>query len=54
MARELAGKWERPKDMAKAIQHELENPDFHQINTPRHTITVDFHQFKNRLLKQLN
>jgi len=53
MARELAGKWKRPQDIASEIKNELENPDFKQINTPRHTITVDFHRFKNRLLKQL-
>ncbi len=53
MARELAGKWSRPSDLNKRIQEELENPDFNQINTPRHTITVDFHRFKKRLMKQL-
>jgi hypothetical protein len=35
------------------IEHELKHPDFKQINTPRHTITVDFHRFRKRLLKQL-
>ena len=53
MARELSGKWERPKDMKKNIELELKNPDFRQINTPRHTITVNYHSFRKRLLKQL-
>jgi len=53
MARELSGKWHRPKNINKLIEQEIKHPDFHQINTPRHTITVDFHRFKNRLLKQL-
>jgi hypothetical protein len=53
MARELAGKWERPVDIKKHIEKELRNPDFQQINTPRHTITVNFHRFKSRLLRQL-
>jgi len=53
MARELAGKWERPADLKKHIDNELRNPDFNQINTPRHTITVNFHRFKSRLLRQL-
>jgi len=53
MARELSGKWERPADIERKIDLELKHPDFNQINTPRHTITVDFHRFKKRLLKQL-
>ncbi len=53
MARELAGKWERPADLKKHIDNELRNPDFDQINTPRHTITVNFHRFKSRLLRHL-
>lgn len=53
MARELAGKWRRPSSIKKFIDDELKHPDFHQINTPRHTITVDYHRFRKRLLKQL-
>lgn len=53
MARELAGKWQRPTDIAKRIDEELKYPDFRQINTPRHTITVDYHRFRKRLLAQL-
>jgi hypothetical protein len=53
MARELAGKWQRPKDITAKIEKELKHPDFHQIDTPRHTITVDYHRFRKRLLDQL-
>jgi thioredoxin reductase len=53
MARELAGKWKRPADIAARIEKELKHPDFHQIDTPRHTITVDYHRFRKRLLEQL-
>jgi len=53
MARELAGKWKRPASIKKLIADEIKHPDFHQINTPRHTITVDYHRFRKRLLKQL-
>lgn len=53
MARELAGKWSRPMNMKKLIADELKHPDFHQIDTPRHTITVDYHRFRKRLLGQL-
>ncbi|MEN9951947.1 MAG: hypothetical protein RLZZ520_215 [Bacteroidota bacterium] len=53
MARELAGKWSRPTNIQKLIADELKHPDFHQIDTPRHTITVDYHRFRKRLLGQL-
>ncbi|MFM1970047.1 MAG: hypothetical protein RL152_1424 [Bacteroidota bacterium] len=53
MARELAGKWWRPSNIKKLIDDELKHPDFHQIDTPRHTITVDYHRFRKRLLGQL-
>ncbi|MBM3176818.1 MAG: NAD(P)-binding domain-containing protein [Bacteroidetes bacterium] len=53
MARELAGKWKRPTDIKKKIEMELKNPDFRQIDTPRHTITVNYHKFKKRLEEQL-
>lgn len=54
MSRELAGKWQRPKDVEIRIKSELAHPDFKQINTPRHTITVDYHKFRKRLIKQLD
>ena len=53
MARELSGKWKRPADIRGKIREELEHPDFRQINTPRHTITVDYHRFRKRLRAQL-
>ena len=53
MARELAGKWKRPADIRKRIEEEIQNPDFRQIATARHTITVDYHRFRKRLLAQL-
>ena len=53
MARELAGKWKRPANIQQLIDEELKHPDLKQINTPRHTITVHYHNFRKRLLKQL-
>jgi thioredoxin reductase len=53
MARELSGRWKRPADISARIEKELKHPDFHQIDTPRHTITVDYHRFRKRLLDQL-
>jgi len=53
MARELAGKWKRPANIRELAEKEVRQPDFQQINTPRHTITVDYHKFRKRLLKEL-
>ncbi len=53
MARELAGKWQRPKNIGQLANREVVHPDFNQIKTPRHTITVNYHAFRKRLLKEL-
>ncbi len=53
MARELAGKWQRPANIAELVKREVDRPHLKQINTPRHTITVDHHVFKRALLKHL-
>jgi hypothetical protein len=53
VAGEISGKWKRPNEIEKKIAIELKNPDYNQIKTPRHTITVDYHHFKKRLLKEL-
>jgi thioredoxin reductase len=54
MARAFSGKWKRPENMETLIQKEMQQPDFQQIDTPRHTITVHYHAFRKRLLNQLN
>ena len=54
MAREIAGKWKRPENLKNLIKKEIENPHYNQIDTPRHTITVDFHKFRQQLLKHLH
>ena len=53
MARRLTGEWSPPDDLAGAIRDELDNPDVDQLETPRHTITVDYHTFRERLLEEL-
>ncbi|MGM0559139.1 MAG: hypothetical protein ACQEVA_22330, partial [Myxococcota bacterium] len=53
MARRMRGKWAAPEDLAGAIRHEMENPDLHQLDTPRHTITVDAPVFRRKLLAEL-
>jgi hypothetical protein len=53
MALELAGKWQRPSNIKELCVIEVTHPHYKQINTPRHTITVDFHLFVKELKKQL-
>jgi len=54
MARHLSGRWKRPADVGTLADQELRHPDFHQIDTPRHTITVDYHRFRKRLLHAID
>lgn len=53
MAQELIGKWKRPKNMEALCEREVTDPHYKQVNTPRHTITVDFHLFVKDLKKEL-
>ncbi len=53
MARELAGKWKRPNNIPALADREVKHPHYKQIQTARHTITVDAHQFRRELLKHL-
>jgi len=53
MARRMSGAWEAPADLRGAIRHELDHPDVQQLDTPRHTITVDAPIFRQKLLKEL-
>jgi hypothetical protein len=53
MAQELIGKWKRPINLAALCEKEVTDPHYRQVNTPRHTITVDFHLFVKALKQQL-
>lgn len=53
LAQRLAGRWAPPADLEAAIAREVAHPDYPQLDTPRHTITVDFHAFSARLRAQL-
>lgn len=52
-ARHLAGLWEPPGPVADLVRRELARPDLLQLDTPRHTITVDDVPFRKRLRTQL-
>ena len=49
VASELAEKWQRPANTRELGEKEAKKPHYHQITTPRHTITVDYHLFKKEL-----
>ncbi len=53
MARELAGKWQRPTNIEALCEREATHPHYRQVDSPRHTITVDAHEFRKALLKHL-
>jgi hypothetical protein len=53
MAQELAGNWKRPDNIGKLCEKEVTNPHYRQVDSPRHTITVDYHLFVKALKKEL-
>jgi hypothetical protein len=52
-ARVMTGEWKLPDDLERRCRAEVDHPDLHQLATPRHTITVDYHAFRKRLLAHL-
>lgn len=52
-ARAISGKWKRPANIKALCEREVTHPHYKQINSPRHTITVDYHRFLKDLKKQL-
>mgnify|MGYP001158407749 FL=1 len=53
-AKHLLREWEPSGELRYLIEKELQNKDVNQIDTPRHTITVDDFSFRSRLKKELN
>ena len=52
-AKAIKGKWRRPKDMAARIEKEVANPHFRWKATARHSIEVDYHRFKEELMREI-
>ena len=52
-ARHLAGLWRPSAPLPQLIDHELAHPDVHQVNSPRHTVTVNDMAFRQRLKADL-
>ena len=53
VARQLSGKWKRPANIKELVKKEVMYPHYRQLNTPRHTITVDYHKFRRALVNEL-
>ena len=53
MARAIVGKWHRPANIKALCQREVTHPHLRQIDSPRHTITVDFARFVKQLKRHL-
>ena len=53
IAKYLKGKWKLPADLEKAIKHQKENKTFDFIDTPRHKLEVDYHEFAAHLKKEI-
>jgi hypothetical protein len=51
--RHITGAWQPPGEVSELIAHEQARPDVAQVNSPRHTITVADHPFRQRLYAQL-
>ena len=50
----LRNEWTLPDDFEKAVFNQQNNMPFDFIDTPRHKLEVDFHDFANHLKKELN
>jgi Flavin-binding monooxygenase-like len=53
-AQHALGRWKAPPDLHQAIARELAHPDYQQLDSPRHTITVDDIKFRKRLGRELS
>ena len=54
MSQELIGSWKRPGNIQELCEKEVTHPHYQQVNSPRHTITVDYHLFVKALKRELS
>ena len=50
----LKKEWDLPSDFDKAVLAQQSNTTFDFIDTPRHKLEVDFHDFRKHLLSEIN
>ena len=53
IAKYLKGDWKPPIDLQRAIRNQKENKTFDFIDTPRHKLEVDYHEFAAHLQKEI-
>lgn len=53
IAQQLTGRWKRPDNLRALVEKEVNQPHYRQLNTPRHTITVDYYVYERELHRQL-
>jgi len=49
----ITGRWQRPGDLKRRIEREIEEVDSTYMHTPRHNIEVDYHKFRALLAREL-
>lgn len=49
----ITNEWKRPNNIVTLCEREVSQPHMKQIDTSRHTITVDFHKFIRDIKRQL-
>jgi hypothetical protein len=52
-ALQIAGRLDRPADIAQRIQREMSAPHWQFEDRPRHQAEVDYHDFRKSLLREL-
>jgi pyruvate/2-oxoglutarate dehydrogenase complex dihydrolipoamide dehydrogenase (E3) component len=50
---QITGKLKRPNDLKARIEHEVRSPHWQFDPAPRHAIEVDYHDFRQELLREL-
>lgn len=50
---EIRGRYQRPADLHRAIQHEMAHPHFPFEGGQRHAVEVDYHRFRRELATEL-
>jgi len=51
-ALQIAGRLDRPANIAARVDHEVRAPHWHFDVTPRHAVEVDYHDFRRELLAE--
>ena len=53
VANYIQGNWRRPPNMNELIEHETDSIARNFLDTPRHTVEVDYHEYRKTLLQHI-